>query len=87
MLFSAAATAQQRAKVIPAEGYWVIEKNIKSPRNCTVHFYSSDHQLIHRQTYTKKMKAHRPRIVKQLNSVLAESITAWRQKNSDWTRK
>jgi len=62
------------------EAFWVIENNVKSPKQSTVYFYTADQTLIYKETITgKKLKVNRPKTVRQLNTVLNQSVVAWQK--------
>jgi hypothetical protein len=80
LLQSAKGFAQDRKRPgMPEEGYWVIESNIKSPRQCTVYCYTNEHLLIYKEGFTgKKLNPAHPRVVRRMNALLHQAVLAWR---------
>ena len=59
-------------------GFWVIENNIKTPRQSTVFFYNNDNILVYKETISgKRLNVKRKKVVRQLNGVLHQSLLAW----------
>jgi hypothetical protein len=58
VVFSAFTMAGNGKKMVVSEkGYWVIESNIRSPRESRVHYYNNQHQLVHTETISgRKLK-------------------------------
>ncbi len=79
LLFSTmAASAQTKKQPMPAEGFWVIENNVKSPKESTVFFYNQDQTLIYKESISgKKLNVNRKKIVRRLNNALTQSLIAW----------
>ena len=75
-----------RRPAMPDQGFWVIQNNVKSPKESVVFFYNSNKELIFKQTVSgKKLKVSRPKIVRRLNAALDEAIIAWnRAKSEGW---
>lgn len=69
----------QQKKEESDKGYWVIENNIKTPRQSVVYFYTPENQLVYKETVIgRKLNVSRRRICKRLNAVLEQSILAWK---------
>lgn len=82
VMISMAAAAQNKSKrpCMPDNGYWVIESNIHTPRQSTVHFYSANHVLIHSEEITgRKLNVRRKKVVASLNAALDQSLLAWKK--------
>jgi len=80
LLFAAPRSNAQ--KVMPKDGYWVVESNIKTPQQATVYFYNNQHQLVYRESVNNIMlDITKPKIRRQLNAVLHQSIAAWKREN------
>lgn len=60
------------------EPYWVVEGNVKTPKQSTVYFYAADHQLMYKeQVEGRKLNIRRKKVVKQLNEALKEAAIVW----------
>jgi hypothetical protein len=58
--------------------YWVVEGNVKTPKQSTVYFYSADHQLMYKeQVEGRKLNIRRKKVVQQLNEALKETAVVW----------
>lgn len=54
---------------------WVVESNIKTPRNSTIKFYNEKQELIYQETITgKKINISNKRVQKGLNSILKQLV-------------
>lgn len=52
----AAVQAQQKTKSEnPIQGFWVIESNMKSPKDQVVKFYNANQQLLYQEAYNRKI--------------------------------
>ena len=59
-------------------GFWVVENNVKSPKESTVFFYNQDHVLVYKETVSgKKLNVSRKKTIKQLNAVLLQSVLVY----------
>lgn len=80
------AFAQGKAKSsswISGKGFWNIESNIKTPRNCTIYFYNNNRDLVYKETISsKRININRKKVCKKLEAVLVQAVTAWEQKKS-----
>jgi hypothetical protein len=59
-------------------GYWIVESNIYTPRQCTIRFYNNDHVMV----YTEKvegvqLKLKRKKVKMHLKQVLETTLVAW----------
>lgn len=64
----------------PDEGYWVAQTNVNEPMQCTIFFYTDNHELIYREKIvgvTLNLNARRVKM--RLKKVLATSLQAWRK--------
>lgn len=79
LLFSTLATsAQDKKPAMPSEGFWVIENNVKTPKQSTVFFYNQDQTLIYKETISgKRLNVNRKKVVRRLNNALTQSLIAW----------
>lgn len=60
------------------QGYWVVENNIKTPKESVIYFYTPDHQLMYKESFSgKKIRTSQPRVVKKLNAALQEVSLSW----------
>jgi hypothetical protein len=72
---SCAGFAQQNNE---PKGYWVIENNVKTPKQSIIYFYNNENQVVYKETVIgKKLRVNRPRVNRRLNAVLEQSLTAW----------
>jgi hypothetical protein len=60
------------------KGYWVIQSNLKTPKNSTIFFYTNKHELVYKETITgQRINPDRVKIRKHLEAVLKQAIVAW----------
>jgi hypothetical protein len=77
----------------PDNGFWVMESNVKTPKTATIFFYNNNHDLVYKETINgKKLKVTKPKVQRQLNSVLDQALTAWKKEqvakeNRQWVVK
>ena len=77
---SISSLAQRKKTAMPEEGYWVIESNIKTPRQGTIHFYSNSGQSIGQQDFAdKKFNVSKRKVVRQLNDMLFQALLVYRK--------
>ena len=76
LFFCASVYAQDR---IPTqEPYWVIESNVKTPKHSVVYFYSTNHEVMYKETIDgRKLNIDRPRVRRSLNKSLKVVTLAW----------
>src|SRR4051812_7514136 len=82
ILISFSACCQQGYHKTPAwvsdNGYWVVEKNLHTPRQCTVRFYNNANTLIGVKKITGlKLKLNRKKTKFQLKSMLEAELLQW----------
>jgi hypothetical protein len=79
------ATAQDEAlnkipRWTPDEGYWVAQTNVNEPQQCTIFFYTDNHELIYKETIEGvKLDLQTRRVKMRLKKVLATSLQAWHE--------
>lgn len=67
----------------PLQPYWVIESNVKTPKQSTVYFYTARHELMYKERVEgKKLNVNRRKIVKRLNEALNETVIAWQKEKA-----
>ena len=72
------AIAQKSKTQKEPDGFWVIESNVKTPRQSTVYYYNRSNEVIYREDVSgKKLNTARRRTVRRLNQVLDQSLIAW----------
>ena len=79
--------AAQEKKTETPKGYWVVQDNVRSPRQATILYYNNDQQVVHQEDVAgKRVRAWKPRISKRLNATLQVSLDRWaaRQKNESF---
>lgn len=55
--------------------FWVIESNVKTPKNSTIKFYNAKQELIYQETVNgKRVKTEKPKIQASLNSILTQLL-------------
>jgi len=74
--------SQQGYHKIPAwvseKGYWVVERNIHTPRQCIIRFYNNDNVLVGTKEITgTKLKLNRKKTKIQLKSMLEAGLLQW----------
>lgn len=68
-------TQAQDKKSTAGFPFWVIESNVKTPKNSTIKFYNAKQELIYQETITgKRIKTDKPKIQAGLNSILAQLL-------------
>jgi hypothetical protein len=67
-------------KWMSEKGFWVIQSNLKSPKNSTIYFYNNDQELVYKEEVNgKRINTDKLKTRKHLESVLVESITTWKK--------
>jgi hypothetical protein len=62
------------------KGYWVIQSNLKTPKNCIIYFYTIQHELVYKEVVSgKKINIEKTSTRKHLEGVLNQAITAWQK--------
>ena len=79
VLACTAASAQKSKTQKEPDGFWVIESNVKTPRQSTVYYYNRSNEVIYREDVSgRKLNTTRRKTVRRLNQVLDQSLTAWK---------
>lgn len=77
LFFCSATFAQLKPS---SEPYWVVENNVKTPKHSVVYFYSTNHEVMYKETIEgKRLSVNRPKIQRLLNEVLKEVTLAWQK--------
>lgn len=80
-------------KWVSEKGYWVIESNIHSPKISTIYFYSTQNELMYKESVDGKLLNPNKRKVKmQLKKVLEQTSLAFEKskkarENEAWVAK
>ena len=70
--------SKARAKCISSKGYWVIENNIKAPKNCTIYFYNNGNVMVYNEEVKGiKLNTERRKTLLKLKSALEQAVVAW----------
>jgi hypothetical protein len=73
--------ASSLPKWVSDRGFWVVEKQTKQPRTCTIFFYNNDKLLVYKENITsKKFRPARRKTLKRIKQVLETAVLAWEQK-------
>ncbi|RYG53654.1 MAG: hypothetical protein EOO01_03795 [Chitinophagaceae bacterium] len=77
--------AQQSDNPVPKwvseKGYWIVEGNVKTPRNHTIRFYTNENILVYQESLTGiKLNVNKRKVKMKLKQVLESSVTAWETK-------
>ena len=65
---------------VPEKGYWVVSNNVNHPKQYTIFFYTSQHELIYKESIEGVTLHLQSRKVKmRLKKVLDKSLLAWHQ--------
>ena len=66
---------------VSEKGYWVVESNIKSPRDHIIRFYNNDNQLVYKETLTGiKMNPEKRKVKMKLKKILESAVLAQENK-------
>src|SRR6476620_6110071 len=69
-------------KHVPVKGNWVVESNVKDPKNSMVFFYNDNLELIYQEKITgKKINIDRAKVKKALNQTLQIALSKKNYKN------
>jgi len=85
-----AQAASKAPKWLSGKGLWVIQSNIKTPKNATIYFYNNNKELIYKEVVTnKKINTERASVRKKLEAVLVQAVSAWEREkvvkeNDNW---
>jgi len=70
-------TQSRSSKWISPKGFWVIESNVKTPKNSVVHFYDNGKQLLSSVSVVgKRLNPERRKTLKNLKKVLEQVVEA-----------
>ena len=74
-------SAETFAQVKPgSESYWVVESNIKTPKHSMVYFYSTNHEVMYKETIDgKRLNVNRQKIRRKLNEALHDVTLVWQK--------
>jgi len=62
------------------KGYWIIESNLKTPKNATIYFYTPRHELVYKEFISgKKINIEKIKTRKHLEQVLNQAVIAWQK--------
>jgi hypothetical protein len=62
------------------KGYWVIQNNLRTPKNSIIFFYTNQHELVYREAITgKRINTERIKTRKRLEAVLEQAVTAFQK--------
>ncbi|MBC7947473.1 MAG: hypothetical protein H7Y42_06310 [Chitinophagaceae bacterium] len=65
-------------KWVSDKGYWVVESNIKTPKDQIIRFYNNDHVLIYKETVKGvRLNLQKRQVKMKLKKVLETSVVAW----------
>ncbi len=87
VLIAVTASAQNKKQksYMPSEGFWVVESNVKTPKQSTIYFYNNAKVLIYKESLTgRRINIGHKRTVQKLNDVLIQSMAPGRK--SKWLR-
>lgn len=60
------------------KGYWVIENNVRTPRQNTVYFYNLDNVLVYKEKIDDmKIKVNKKKVCLRLKAALEQAILLW----------
>lgn len=81
-LISVSAFSQDDMTPAPAwvsdKGHWVVETNIKSPKDHIIWFYNNDNVLVYKETLTGiKLNPQKRATKMKLKRILESSVIAW----------
>lgn len=84
-LANAQETTTQRC--IPAwvseKGYWVVESNIKTPRQHIIFFYNQHNVLVYQETLKDvKLNLNRKKVKVKLSKALDEAVVVWENQHA-----
>lgn len=85
LTFTSSSQAQTKSKNTATiqTGFWVVESNIRSPKNSVVYFYNEGKELVYKESITgKRININRNKIRNQLNMVLEQSLLSWNKEKT-----
>lgn len=60
------------------KGYWVIENNVRTPKQNTVYFYNPDNILVYKEKIDgMKIKVNKRNVCMRLKAALEQAVTVW----------
>ncbi|MFT3826133.1 MAG: hypothetical protein QM731_19580 [Chitinophagaceae bacterium] len=76
------AKAQEKKSALPQwvseKGYWVVEDNVKVPKEHTVRFYNQHDVLVYQETVKGvRLNLNRKKVKVKLTRALEEAVIAW----------
>lgn len=67
---------------VSEKGYWVVESNIKVPKQYVVRFYNNDHVMVYKeQVQGIVLRLNKRKVKMNLKRVLDASIVAWEKQH------
>lgn len=73
-------------KTVSQKGYWVVESNKKTPKECIVYFYNNDHLMVYKEEIKdRKLKLNRKKTLLHLKAVLEEAVT--KHESGSWAHQ
>jgi len=69
-------------KWVSDKGYWVIESNVRTPKNSVIYFYNNDNKLVYREKLEGiRINWKKKRVLMHLKTVLEQSIASWNKRH------
>lgn len=69
---------QKVPRWVSDKGYWVVESNINTPYDQTIHFYTTEDVLIYKETISgKKLNLNKGSVKMKLKKLLETVVIAW----------
>jgi len=69
-------------KWVSEKGYWVIESNVKTPKNSVIYFYNNDNELVYKEKLEDiRINWKKKRVLMHLKRVLEQSIASWNKQH------
>lgn len=69
-------------KWLSQKGYWIVESNVRTPKNSVIYFYNNDNVMVYKENVEGlKVKINRTKVKMSLKKILEQSVTAWEQKH------
>lgn len=80
--FIAPAQENRIPKWVSGKGYWVVEGNVKTPRDHTIRFYTNENVLVYTESLKGvKLNANKRKVKMKLKNALESAILAWENKS------
>ena len=65
-----------------AEGFWVLESNVHTPKNAVVYFYNQQQVLVYKEEIRGiRLNTAKQSTIKLLNNVLQQALVVWNKDN------